>query len=327
MANLRELLGTEFKSTLDLNGQVPKNLHTGKIFIFRDQHECVEWECGYEGHGRKWLFCTPKGTSCITFEAWGGGGGSPSACQCSIATPGSTGAYVRKTMPAFAGTCYCICVAGHRGAPNAVTEKRGCHACWSAICGPNVTICAPGGYGGGAFCNIMKADDANNEYIDEDIIDLTSEAAALSYDCWNCGPTGYANDHPGHTNEFIRGRASQIRYHCSHNRAIKFLVPFPPRLTNDQGGWVTYSQCDNCACATPRMHHTMGAFTAGTSYGAHDELPGNIGVPGFPGLGSASNGTCCIHGTMSSSGFIRITAFTDEKCMDDCCTNWTHMCQ
>ena len=68
MSSLRHLLGTDFKSEMDIYGQVPSPLHDGKVVMYNYGHDCCCWDCGWNGQ-RRHMWCAPLGTCRITFEA------------------------------------------------------------------------------------------------------------------------------------------------------------------------------------------------------------------------------------------------------------------
>lgn len=315
MASLRNLLGQEFQSTLGgVEGQIPEPLHKGKVITITYDKECCCYACGWTG-SRLHMWCVPRGVCKVTFEAWGGGGGSASSCCCTVSTPGTLGGYTRKTIYPTPGDCYCLCIGYVEGQPDGYTDKRGCRGRFVTICGPNVTLCAEGGYGGCAICNFILA---NGSYFGVNRpVFFPNEAS----NCVDCGAPAWGGD------VNIRGLGGYMRVHCSDNRAVIQHVPYPPYRVNASGGWVTYHNCATQTCSYHRMHKSIGSFVGVSgSYDSNGDKADFTAGAGFPYPGSNTTDSCCVYGSSASAGMIRITYMGDEcNTMASCCTA-LHMC-
>lgn len=320
MASLRNLLGQEFQSTLGgVEGQVPEPLHQGRVLTFNYQKQCCCYSCGLD-QGSRTMWCVPVGTTRATFEAWGGGGGQASTCCCSVSTPGSTGAYARRTISVTPGECYILCVGCSNGGLE-YGDKRGCRGRFSAICsygdnGTRLMICAEGGYGGCAICDFMIAagvtpstdrqGGTGNFFGVNKPVFYPNEAN----NCVDCGPRAYGGD------VNICGRPGYMRYHCVNNCAVQFHIPYPPALINANGGWVVAHHCTNNNCAD---HNYASSFIAMS--GAYSRFQDNVRddndrneytvTPGSGKMGSISSGSTCRYGTTSPGGMVRITYWND----------------
>ena len=307
MSSLRNLLGTDHKSDLGIYGQVPSPLADGKVITFTYDKDCCNYDCGWNAQ-RRHTWCAPCGTCRITFEVWGGAGGAASACCCAVSTIPTTGAYVRKTIcGTLGGNCYCLCIGKVMGRSDSITDKRGCRGCWSTVCGPNVRICAEGGYGGCAICNLIQAAGPDNNCFGQNRIVLFDNVAAPD-NCVEFGPPGYGGDIN------ICGRTGYFRYHCSCQKALYQHIPVPPYMAHTGAeAWVTFKHCTTQTCAYAHMRNATASF---------------VGLPGFqqaaphergwsshpmPYPATLSCASCCVHGSPSSAGMIRIT-YQGERC-------------
>ena len=254
MSSLRHLLGTDFKSEMDIYGQVPSPLHDGKVVMYNYGHDCCCWDCGWNGQ-RRHMWCAPLGTCRITFEAWGGSGGAASSCCCAMSTGGTTGAYVRKTVcGSLAGNCYCICIGRVEGGNGDVTSKRGCRGCWTTICGRGVHMCAEGGYGGCAICNLVQPAGSGSYHGQSRIV--LFDNATQPDNCVEFGPQGYGGDLN------VRGRTGWFRYHCDDNCSVFWHIPSPPYLGHLAScSYVATKHCQQNTCAYFYMKSSYGGFT------------------------------------------------------------------
>lgn len=331
MSSLRNLLGTDHKSDLGVYGQVPSPLADGKVLIFTRDKDCCCYCCGWEGMHRH-MWCAPCGTCRITFEVWGGSGGTPSSCCCVYSTPGTTGAYVRKTIcGALGGNCYCICLGRVEGRNDGIGDKRGCRGCWSTICGPQVKMCAQGGYGGCAICNLVQPAGTGNNYFGESRIVLFDNVAEPE-NCVEFGPEGFGGDLN------ICGRTGFFRYHCACNKAVFQHVPVPPYIGHTGAcAWVTHKHCTDQTCSYAHHRNSLGSFV-GASQGMDQWSNHERGWTSnpMPWPGSSSSGSCCVYGSPSAAGMARIT-YQGERCGCYCaalniclgmadCMHAKHMC-
>lgn len=94
----------------------------------------------------------PPGTTCITFEIWGAGGGGAGTCCCMWGIPGQNGAWAKKTVTGNLGGCVYQMFAGYAGccSPAPSCGYRGCQT-WVTGYGLS-NFCAEGGYGGCTWC-------------------------------------------------------------------------------------------------------------------------------------------------------------------------------
>lgn len=302
MSSLRNLLGSDHKSDLNVYGQVPSPLFDGKVVTFTYDKDCCCYSCGWESQ-RRHMWCAPCGVCRITFEAWGGAGGAASACCCTVSTPGTLGAYVRKTIcGSLGGSCFCICLGRVEGSDNQITSKRGCRGCWTTICGPDVFLCAEGGYGGCAICNLVQPAGTGNNYFGESRIVLFDNTSQPD-NCVEFGPPGYGGDINmcGHTGFF--------RYHCACNKAVYQHIPSPPYIGHTGArAYVTFKHCTDQTCTYAHMRNSASSFTGATGgftvWANHER--GWRGSP-MPYPGPNTTGSCCVHGTPSGAGMVRIT--------------------
>lgn len=94
----------------------------------------------------------PPGTTCITFEIWGAGGGGAGTCCCMWGIPGQSGAWAKKTVTGTLGGCVYTMFAGYQACCSP-TPSCGYRGCQSYVTGYGLTnFCAEGGYGGCAWC-------------------------------------------------------------------------------------------------------------------------------------------------------------------------------
>lgn len=330
MSSLRNLLGTDHKTDLGIYGQVPSPLADGKQIIFTYDKDCCCYNCGWACQARH-TWCVPCGTCRITFEAWGAAGGSAASCCCTTSSIPTTGAYVRKTIcGSLGGNCYCICVGRVEGYPDGDGTKRGCRGCWTGITGPSVCICAEGGYGGCAICNMVAAAGASFDYFGQSRIQLFDNATQTD-NCVEFGPPGYGGDIN------LCGRTGFFRYHCACNRAVTQHIPVPPYMHNGANTWVTYKHCTNETCSYAHQKNSAASFVGGGTYDdAWNERERGWASQPFPYPGSTTCGSCCVYASPASSGMVRIT-YQGHRCGCYCsalslctgmadCMEAKHMC-
>lgn len=144
MAKLRDLLNVKKPEDIEgAAGPIDGSQILGQV-------TCYD-ECENNYHNNCCMsFIVPPNVTCAIFEAWGGGGGGSGQCNCEDecchdGNPGSAGAYVVRCLNNLTeGACYPFIVGNATGCSYGYT---GCRGCFSCVCGPNVEICAQGGYG------------------------------------------------------------------------------------------------------------------------------------------------------------------------------------
>lgn len=334
MASLRNLLGSEFRSQMGIT-PVAEPLHRGKVVNFNWVKQCCCFSCGL-GNSSQLLWCVPRGVTRATFEAWGGGGGAASSCCCAYATPGTSGAYARRTVPVTPGQCFILCVGCAWGSIE-YGDKRGCRGRWSAVCSMNsnssdpghVSMCAEGGYGGCAICNFaidsgVTPDNRTGESCNFFGVDRPVFFPAESNNCVDCGPRAYGGDIN------ICGRPGYLRYHCACNRAVKQHVPYPPYMGNGSGGWVVFQSDEPRDCALHHRQTGAGAMTGSYTVNWHtNQAQGEQSCAITPGMGKHGSYSCtttCRYGTTTTPGMIRVTYW--NNCAEDLesCGVALHMC-
>lgn len=233
-------------------------------------------------------FITPANVTCATIEVWGGGGGGGGNNQCNedecwFGFPGSAGAYVVRCLNELTeGDRFDMIIAR---ATNCTTSVRGCHGCWSCVCGPNAQLCAQGGEGG---C------DRSN---------------------WGCGwlcETSCATPYGGDIN--MPGRGSKYYAMCHYTDGWPFnqvYFSFPGGLINMCGGWMQVQQgvCTDCRICNYELKCSAGEKLLGLG-GPNARCFGYI-----PGLGAASNTAFCececerpcMCGHPGNPGMVRVT--------------------
>lgn len=304
MANLRGLLDKHSQTTLT-EIQLKKEIVT--------YHKGVSWThksyCGSQlgccdayGRGRIQSWCTPPGTTSITFHVWGAGGGGPGACCCMGGTPGGSGAYAKKTIAATPGDCYTLC-AGMNGLCCSRT-CLGCRGCQSWVTGNGlVNFCADGGHGGKGCCFIpwnphyygatnRGTWEQGTTPFDRYGYDYFNHTPCASYYGADCGALGRPS--------FIFHPVPQMKSSGDGGFAcwLKAGVAFPGGLMNTCGGHITANLGGN-ACI---FQHT--GCSIGSLFGKH--LAGTPGVGGLPAL--ACGQPCChaYSGGAWGPGMVRI---------------------
>lgn len=264
MATLRSLLGSPVNEQFlgELN-----ELPAAREFIM--QATC--WQSRNENYQeyccQAWI--VPAGTSCATFEIWGGGGSGAGACCCMWGPPGGSGAFSRKTISVTPGDCYDLNLAMATDCSGgANTGIRGCKT-W--ITGNGLSnFCAEGGWYGCSYC--------------------------FPSCCFSWCTCGVANAYGGDVNiPGVRGCGWHIC--CNTVCWNRTAFPYPGGLVNECGGVTMvggytswgYNSYETCIS----MSYT------GFSHMAAQYMPGRGGntsyVQGF-----------CVNGTPGMPGLIRI---------------------
>lgn len=303
MAGIRDLLGKEFKSSVGGLGTTAEPIHDGKVWIFMDMNRSCRYECGNTNCICQW--CVPCGVTKVTFEIWGGGGGGAGACCCMSGVPGTSGAYAVKTLTypdVEGGFCYSMCVGT---ATDNTSSFRGIRGCKTYITGPGLTnFCADGGFGGYTCCGIWST--VTNRNVDR----LTFCEATC---CIGYGPLAYGGDCN------IPGRAGFIRSYCDPSScAVKAMLPYPPKIIDDLGGWTTTHYCTNTTCGETNHCYLNHPFAGQAQYCYAS------GIPSFGNASAISCGSSCQCGTPGPGGMIRITYCSCWMGVSSACS--LHMC-
>jgi hypothetical protein len=289
MANLRDLLGREFDSTvLDTAatfGSYDK-VRDGKVFNFAPYCN-LECDSSYRGYYMEY-WCVPCGTTQITFELWGGGGSGGGGCCCMQGIPGGSGSYVRKTLqyPEIqGGWCYYLKVAEPTCCSACCCGIRGCK---SYITGCNLSnLCADGGLPGKTCCYAFW--------------DTTFRCQDRVYfnGCGGWDPaTDCACSYGG--DEMIPGRPGFFRiYNTADNCYAKIGLKYPAKLVDDKGGYMMSNNSGN-ACLNQR---TLCQGTMPWAFSSNC----NPTLPGVGGVSATSCGGGCCYGWRGMGGFIKIT--------------------
>jgi hypothetical protein len=291
MANLRELLGKEFGSTIQSTAAVfgsYNKVRDGKVFNFMPY--CNEsCDNSYRGYCMEY-FCIPCGTTQMTFELWGGGGSGAGACCCQQGVPGGAGAYVRKTLqfPLIqGGWCYFLKVAEPTCCSACCVGLRGCT---TYITGCNLTnLCAEGGLPGKTCCYAFW----DTTYRCQDRVYFSGCGG------WNPltdGACGYGGDC------MIPGKPGFFRtYNTSDNCWAKIGMPYPAKLIDDLGGYIMSNNAGN-ACLNRRTY-----CTGTTPWAFNSNCNGGPGMPGVGAPSATSCGGSCCYGWRGGGGMIKIT--------------------
>lgn len=307
MANIRNLLGKQFKSTVSGLGTTVEPIHDGKVLIYMSLCAACQ-ACDVANPQCICNWCVPCGVTRMTFEIWGGGGAGAGACCCMMGIPGTTGAYAIKTVSypdVQGGSTYCMCVAPPTSQTGATS--RGVRGCKTWITGPGLTnFCAEGGYGGCTCCGILST--ASNCTIPR--IDFCSAGACLGY-----GPPAYGGDCN------IPGRAGFLTFHCSAPCAVKAMLPYPPRIIDHSGGWVTSHYCADGTCGETNHCFINHPFSAGP---ANNNSQPMTGIPSFGNASAIACNQSCYCGNSGPGGMIRITYCSCWNGVDSNCS--LYMC-
>lgn len=291
MANLRGLLGKEFKSTVASTfaevGSLEK-MNDGRTYVFHPG--CNLDNCDETGYRDRCIqfFCMPCGTTSATFELWGGGGSGAGGCCCQQGVPGGSGAYVRKTLqyPLVQGSwCYALCVAGPTCCSACCIGIQGCK---SVIVGCNLTnLCADGGVPGKSCCYAYWGADFR-------CLDRVYWEGCGGYSPTDSTAAAYGGDC------MIPGRPGFFRTHNTANNCYtKVGLSYPPKIIDDLGGHLMSNVSGN-ACSNQRTYcqgTTPWAFNAN----CRNTLPG-VGSPSTTSCG----GSCC-YGLRGGGGLIKVT--------------------
>ena len=319
MANLRELLGSSDTNFTGIHSGGIGRLREGQVTYFKahmcgscneSDFTCCQAPAGdYTSGYNNFSYCCWKvpaypgtGTTVVTFEIWGGGGGGAGACCCSYGVPAGAGAYAYKTVVGVAsGTVYNLCIGS---ITCRVPESTGLTGCKSYITGIGLTnFCAEGGvngcswcqcwwgYGndGLGYCHFKTAIGASEGFGGR------NDIVGLNTSCVGCcavyyGADGGAYGLPGAYGLFCHERR------C-HN---KFYIPYPGGLVNQQGGYITWVQCENSTCG----YMAQCAAAGEVGFGGHSHM--NY-VPGFAGVSAVTCASSCCCGTQGWAGAARIT--------------------
>lgn len=313
MANLRSLLDREYASTVNSTAALYGSLdrvRDGKVMNFMPHCNMGNCDDSYRRYYMQY-WCVPCGTTSITWELWGGGGSGAGACCCQQGVPGGSGAYVSKTLhyPLIqGGWCYCLVVASPTCCSACCCGIQGCK---SYITGCNLNnLCAEGGRPGKTCCYVFWGQD------------LRCQSRIDFRDCggWDrvtdcsCGYGDHCEEAPL---TIIPGRPGFVRtYNTSDNCWARHALPYPPKLIDDKGGFITPNNKGN-AC------NNEGTYCSGNTPWAYSTNCN--GGPGMPGVGSPSATSCgggCCYGWRGGGGMIRVTMCSCWIGVNNSCAYW-----
>jgi len=117
---------------------------------------------GYYRCGSSCTWTVPGGTTCVRFQIWGAGGGTPESRCCMHTMPGDTGAYASVIMPVTAGNSYTLCGGCAYCCYSASDGRNQSRGDTSYVNGPGITnFCAEGGW---SSCMYKQICDRNDLY-------------------------------------------------------------------------------------------------------------------------------------------------------------------
>jgi hypothetical protein len=297
MANLRQLLGKEFDSTvLSTAGTFGsyEKIRDGKVTNMAPYCNMQNCETSYRGYYMEY-FCVPCGTTQMTFEIWGGGGSGGGACCCMQGIPGGSGAYARKTLTypnIQGGWCFHLAVAPPTCCSQCCCGIRGCK---TYICGKNSeaqtaigsNFCAEGGLPGKTCCYAFWS----NQFRCQDRVYWTG---CGGYDPGADCACAFGGD------EMVPGRPGFFRtYNTSTVCWAKAGLSYPARLIDHKGGYMISNH--DCDAGLQRRTFCQGTTPWAFNSNCNNTLPG-VGAPS-----AASCGGGCCYGYRGTGGFIKIT--------------------
>lgn len=293
MSNLRSLLYVPQSSTIinryTANGNGDESAYTASSSLQKDGCTLTfaRW-CQYTpddnyANGCMCFWCTPTGTTSITFEIWGGGGGGAGGCCCQQGQPSGSGAYARKTVTGtLGGCCYQMCIGNPTDCSATCCGIIGCN---TLITGYGLTnFCAEGGFGGKTCCYTFWGNYTCAGNNNGNVRLCYTETDCRCYYGADFGSPG----RPG----YLWAQCSC--YPCNWKAAI----PYPGGLVNEGGGYVLLrTQGEACNNEFLRCLSSFGfQFDASNNFA--------------PGMGVSSATSCggsCCYGLGGSPGMIRIT--------------------
>ena len=115
---------------------------------------------GYYRCGSSCTWTVPGGTTCVRFQIWGAGGGTPESRCCMHTMPGDTGAYASVIMPVTSGQSYTMCGGCAYCCYSASDGRNQSRGCPSYVTGTGLTnFCAEGGWSSCVYKQIQDRND------------------------------------------------------------------------------------------------------------------------------------------------------------------------
>jgi hypothetical protein len=227
-------------------------------------------------------WCVPSGTTTVTFEIWGSGGGGAGARCCQQGVAGGAGAYAIKTIEnATPGDRYNLFLGT---IPDSITTCLGRRGCTTFITGPGLdNFCAQGGLQGGVQCFLYWGTACCSATLGNIYIVHSETTCACYFGADDGAP----------------GMPSYLWTNCSSSGCFwKNAMAYPGGLVNQKGGHsLVRNQGNACINEWMKCVPSIG-YSVGTEYNY------------IPGLGSPSatscGGGCCLN-TLAGPGMIRIT--------------------
>jgi len=250
------------------------------------------------------FWCVPTGITCARIELWGAGGNGAGACNCTLAGPSGSGAYVSKMITTVPGECYRIhlgwnyCTRPPSGGSNTVKHSVCTVANFNSwATGTGLTnFCAEQGCMAVAKC----CDTATGSTLKYVFQDSAGEGARFfGGDCGQRGRAGWIE---------LMDSALTVNEWANYRQGI----PYPGGQINKCGGhhvihamgnsWCSCKAIDNLWSVAAMRHGTEGGGTAPGNTNGYGKMAG-WGVPSP--IDCAGSTACCSNG--NTSGRARIS--------------------
>ena len=272
--------------------------------------------CDTSGYFRCGSSCTwtvPGGTTCVRFQIWGAGGGTPESRCCMHTMPGDTGAYASVIMPVTSGQSYTLCGGCAYCCYSASDGRNQSRGCPSYVSGTGLTnFCAEGGW---SSCMYKQICDRNDLYFPVKCSSccctfingcMCHSGATICSGDWEtpgfgypdgfysgvmpwlaCDVGAYGNATSGEV-WTIRGQHSHV--HVDENYPMRMwaatVYGYGDQCCGRGGCWV----CNNCG------GHCQSAWTVGIRQ-----------IPGVGGWGTSSCGGDCTCGDAGRMGMVCVS--------------------